>query len=259
MVATDGVTNGTTKRIEGQVVIVTGGARGIGEAVTRALVGAGAQVLVADVLDEEGHALVAELGDATRFVHLDVVDPTQWAEAVATAEHLLGPVTGLVNNAGIVTWGALASMPLADWERTLQINLTGVFLGMQAVIPALRREGGGSIVNISSTAGLMGYSSIPAYVASKWGVRGLTKAAAVELGPDHIRVNSVHPGPIRTPMTAGLDANMTANQPIPRMGEPDEVAALVLFLLGPATYCTGSEIAVDGGAVVGQVVRPPAE
>jgi 3alpha(or 20beta)-hydroxysteroid dehydrogenase len=258
MVGTTGTT-GTTNGIEGQVVIVTGGARGIGEAVTRALVGAGAQVLVADVLDEEGHALVTELGEATRFVHLDVTDPTGWAEAVATAEHRLGPVTGLVNNAGIVTWGTLDSMPLEEWERTLRTNLTGVFLGMQAVIPALRREGGGSIVNISSTAGLMGYANIPAYVASKWGVRGLTKSAAIELGPDHIRVNSVHPGPIRTPMTAGLDPEMASNQPIPRMGEPHEVAAVVLFLLGPATYCTGSEIAVDGGAVVGQVVRPPGE
>jgi 3alpha(or 20beta)-hydroxysteroid dehydrogenase len=243
----------------GQVVVVTGGARGIGEAISRALVAAGAKVLVTDVLDDEGQALVAELGDDARYVHLDVIDPAQWAEAVATAEHRLGPVTGLVNNAGIVTWGTLDSMGLEDWHRTIEINLTGVFLGMQAVIPALRREGGGSIVNISSTAGLMGYSNIPAYVASKWGVRGLTKAAAVELGPDHIRVNSVHPGPIRTPMTAGIDENMTASQPISRMGEPDEVAALVLFLLGPATYCTGSEIAVDGGAVVGQVVRPPAE
>lgn len=243
----------------GQVVLVTGGARGIGEAVVRHLVGAGARVLVTDVLDEEGEALAAELGEPARYAHLDVVDPDAWAAAVATAEHRLGPVTGLVNNAGIVSWGSLDSMSLADWNRTLEINLTGVFLGMQAVIPALRREGGGAIVNISSTAGLMGYANIPAYVASKWGVRGLTKAAALELGPDHIRVNSVHPGPIRTPMTAGLDDSLTASQPIARMGEPAEVASLVAYLLGPGTFCTGSEVAVDGGAVVGQVLRPPAD
>jgi len=251
-------TDSAAGQMDGQVVLVTGGARGIGEAITRAVVAAGGKVLVGDVLDAEGATLVAELGEAARYVHLDVVDPTMWAEAVATAEHGLGPVTGLVNNAGIVTWGPLDSLSLADWDRTLQVNLTGVFLGMQAVIPALRRDGGGSIVNISSTAGLIGYSSIPAYVASKWGVRGLTKAAALELGVDHIRVNSVHPGPIRTPMTAGLDEATTSSQPIPRMGEPREVAAVVLMLLGPATYCTGSEIAVDGGAVVGQVVHPPA-
>ena len=248
-----------TADMAGQVVVVTGGARGIGEAICRGVVEAGGKVLITDVLDAEGEALADDLGEQARYVHLDVVDARQWAEAVATAEHQMGPVTGLVNNAGIVTWGALDSLSLDDWNRTLEINLTGVFLGMQAVIPALRREGGGAIVNISSTAGLMGYSSIPAYVASKWGVRGLTKAAAIELGPDHIRVNSVHPGPIRTPMTAGLDEGMTDSQPIARMGEPGEVASLVLFLLGPATFCTGSEIAVDGGAVVGQVVRQPAQ
>jgi 3alpha(or 20beta)-hydroxysteroid dehydrogenase len=245
--------------LEGTVAIVTGGARGMGAEHVRGLVRSGAKVVSGDILDDEGAALAAELGDAVRYAHLDVTDEAQWATAVALAESEFGPVSALVNNAGIVTWGTIEEMSPEEFRRTIEINLTGTWLGMHAVIPSMRRQGGGCIVNISSTAGLAGFANIGAYVASKWAVRGLTKAAALELGRANIRVNSIHPGPIRTPMTANLDPEMAAAQPIPRIGEPSEVTAMLLFILGEATYTTGHEFVIDGGAVVGSVVRPPDE
>jgi 3alpha(or 20beta)-hydroxysteroid dehydrogenase len=161
-----------------------------------------------------------------------------------------------VNNAGVVTFGSVEGTEPAVFRRTLEINLTGCWLGMHFAVPSIRRAGGGSIVNISSTAGLQGYANLGAYVASKWGLRGLTKAAALELGPLGIRVNSIHPGPIRTPMIAGLDADsLAASQPLARVGEPEEVTAMLLYLLADATYSTGHEFIIDGGAVIGQVVR----
>jgi 3alpha(or 20beta)-hydroxysteroid dehydrogenase len=215
-------------------------------------------VVAGDVLDDEGEALAAELGDAVRWIRLDVTDEQQWDAAISLAESAFGPVGALVNNAGIVTWGSIEEMSPEDFRRTVDINLTGTWLGMRAAVPSMRRAGGGSIVNISSTAGLQGYANIGAYVASKWGVRGLTKAAALELATLGIRVNSIHPGPIRTPMTADLDPHMAADQPIPRRGEPEEVTAMLLFVLAEATYTTGHEFVVDGGKAVGTVVHPPA-
>lgn len=240
--------------LENVVVIVTGAARGMGAEHVRGLVTAGAKVMVTDVLDAEGEALVAEMGDAAVYRHLDVTSDDDWVSVVADAEQLWGPVGVLVNNAGIVTWGPIDQLSPDDWRRTIDINLTGVYLGMRAVVPSMKRAGGGAIVNISSTAGLVGYPNLGAYVASKWGVRGLTKTAAVELGPSNIRVNSIHPGPIRTPMTDGLPLEMLATQPIPRIGEPEEVTAMLLFVLRDATYSTGHEFIVDGGTVIGQIV-----
>ncbi|MGY1782594.1 SDR family NAD(P)-dependent oxidoreductase [Geodermatophilus sp. SYSU D01036] len=251
-------------RLDDRTVLVSGGARGIGAAVARAVVAEGGRVVVGDVLDDDAAKVVTELGeDRARAVHLDVTDAGQWRAAVAAAESAFGPVGVLVNNAGIVRWGAIADLDPAVWQTVLDVNLTGVFLGTQAAIPSLRRAGGGSIVNISSTAGLEAYAALSAYVASKWGVRGLTKAAALELARDGIRVNSVHPGPIRTPMTESHDPvqeamrdRMLAVMPIPRMGEPAEVAALVVFLAcDDSSFSTGSEFVVDGGTVTGQV--PP--
>jgi 3alpha(or 20beta)-hydroxysteroid dehydrogenase len=241
--------------LDGVVAIVTGAARGMGAEHVRGLVGAGCRVVATDVLDAEGAALASELGEAVSYRHLDVTDGDAWAALVADTEATLGPIGVLVNNAGIVIWGTIESAAPADWQRTIDINLTGVWLGMHHVVPSMKRAGGGSIVNISSTAGLQGYPNLGAYVASKWGVRGLTKTAALELGADNIRVNSIHPGPIRTPMTAGLPDNMAFDQPISRVGEPSEVTALLLFIVRDATYSTGHEFIVDGGTVVGRAVR----
>lgn len=240
-------------RFDGKVALVSGGARGMGESHVRGFVAEGARVVIGDVLDHEGETLAKELGDATVFVHLDVTDPESWDAAVAKAEEAFGPVTVLVNNAGIVLFGPVDQISVEDFDKTLAVNLRGVFLGTRAVAPGMKAAGGGAIVNISSTAGLMGYAGIAPYVASKWGVRGLTKASALDLGPT-IRVNSIHPGPIATPMTAGLDASMVATQRIPRFGRPDEVTAAVLFLAGDdSSFMTGSELAVDGGAVLGSI------
>ncbi|MGY6502100.1 MAG: SDR family oxidoreductase [Acidimicrobiales bacterium] len=236
------------------VVLVTGAARGMGAEHVRGLVAAGARVLATDVLDDEGQALADELGDQVVYTRLDVTDEAQWQRAVALAEESFGPVQHLINNAGIVMFGSIESLSLADWQRTLDINLTGVWLGMHVTVPSINRAGGGSIVNVSSTAGLQGYGNLGAYVASKWGIRGLTKTAALELGRDGIRVNLIHPGPIRTPMIADLSPDIAAAQPIPRVGEPSEVTAMLLFLLADATYSTGHEFVIDGGAVVGQVL-----
>jgi 3alpha(or 20beta)-hydroxysteroid dehydrogenase len=243
--------------MDGHVALISGGARGMGAAEAALFVAEGAQVIIGDVLDEEGAATAAGLGDACQYVHLDVTSADDWAAAVAAAEAAYGPVSALVNNAGIVEWGTIEATTPETFRRVLEINLVGVFLGMHTTIPSMRRAGGGAIVNISSTAGMMGYSLISAYVASKWGVRGLTKTAALELAADGIRVNSVHPGPIATPMTAGLDAGMTATQPIPRFGTVEEVAALVRFLVVEATFTTGAEFVIDGGAIVGQGLTPP--
>lgn len=239
------------------VVLVTGAARGMGAEHVRGLVGAGAKVVATDVLDDEGEALAEELGDQVVYARLDVTDEHQWRAAVELAESVFGPVTHLVNNAGIVTFGSIEDLSPQDWQRTLDVNLTGVWLGMHVTIPSIKRAGGGSIVNVSSTAGLQGYGNVGAYVASKWAIRGLTKTAALELGGHGIRVNLIHPGPIRTPMIDGLGDDLAAAQPIARVGEPAEVTAMLLFLLADATYSTGHEFVIDGGAIVGRVLDTP--
>ncbi|HET6952254.1 MAG TPA: glucose 1-dehydrogenase [Acidimicrobiales bacterium] len=243
-------------RLDGKVAIITGAARGQGAAEARLFAAEGARVLLADVLDDDGAAVAAEIGDAALYTHLDVTDEDQWAAAVALAEERFGPVTVLVNNAGILMFQALHKTSLEDFDRVMRVNVHGVFLGMKAVTPPMTRAGGGSIVNISSTAGLQGLPYLGAYVASKWAVRGLTKTAAIDLGHKGIRVNSVHPGGIDTPMVAGLsgDAPFYKRLPVPRMGSADEAARAVLFLASDeASYIAGAELAVDGGATCGDL------
>ncbi|MFF1511238.1 SDR family NAD(P)-dependent oxidoreductase [Streptomyces sp. NPDC058326] len=243
------------KSLDGQVALVTGGARGIGEAVVHAFVDEGASVVLTDVLEEEGRALEEKVGAAAaRFCVADVTSEADWAAVLAEAEQRFGPVSLLVNNAGIVEFGSIEKTDPRTFRHVLDVNLIGPWLGMRAVAPSMRRAGGGVILNVSSTAGLMGYAGLGAYVASKWGLRGLTKAAALDLAADGIRVCSIHPGPISTPMTAGMDDTITADQPIPRFGTPEEVARMAVFLAAEATYSTGSEFVVDGGATTGSMM-----
>ncbi|WP_433621574.1 glucose 1-dehydrogenase [Nocardia sp. CA-120079] len=237
-------------RVSGKTVIVTGGARGMGAAFARRLISEGASVVVADVLADEGKAVAAELGDHAVFCPLDVTDESAWAAVVAEAERAFGPVCGLVNNAGIVHVDPIERLAEADYRRVIDVNQVGVFLGMKAIVPSMRRAGGGSIVNISSIGGIIAFSNILGYVASKWAVRGMTKAAAQEFGADGIRVNSVHPGVVATEMTSDSDRShsMVHDQPLPRAAAPGELADLVLFLISDeASFCTGSEFVADGG------------
>lgn len=241
-------------RLDGKVALVSGGARGMGASHARELVKEGARVVIGDVLEEEGKALAAELGDDVRFVKLDVTNEADWQAAVAEAESAFGPIGILVNNAGILDASPIAEYDLDRFHHIIEINLVGAFLGMKHATPSLRKnDGDAAIINISSTAGLMGYANMAGYVASKWGLRGMTKTAAMELGKDGIRVNSIHPGPIRTPMTEGIDDAVAQSQALPRFGEPEEVSRLVVYLAADATYSTGAEFIVDGGQVLGPV------
>jgi len=238
-------------RLDGKVAIITGASRGQGEAEARLFVREGAQVVLADVLDAEGEAVAKELGDDARYVHLDVRDEQNWGDALAFAVDAFAHVDILVNNAAIHHIVRIEDETVEDFERILRVNLVGTFLGIRTCAPELRTSGHGAIVNISSTAGMVGYFGHGAYGASKWGVRGLTKTAAIELGPD-IRVNSVHPGPIETDMLPTGDPGRFARLPLRRTGKPSEVAELVLFLASDASsYITGSEFVVDAGLITG--------
>ncbi|NNC12924.1 glucose 1-dehydrogenase [Planctomonas sp. JC2975] len=238
-------------RVAGKVAIVSGGSRGMGASHVRALVSEGAKAVIADVLDADGQALASELGDNAIFVHLDVTDPAQWTDAVQRAVDAFGTVDILVNNAGIANGAPLESFPTDAWQKILDINLSGVFYGMRAVVPVMKQHSSGSIVNVSSVEGLRGSVGLHGYVASKFGVRGITKSAALELGPSGIRVNSIHPGLIETPMTTDISAERLQIA-LGRAAQPAEVSKLVLFLASDeASYSTGAEFVIDGGLVAG--------
>jgi 3alpha(or 20beta)-hydroxysteroid dehydrogenase len=221
----------------------------MGAAHARVLVGEGAKVVIGDILDEQGKALADELGEAARYCHLDVTQPDDWEAAVAAALQDFGILNVLVNNAGIVALGQLGKFDLAKWQKVIDVNLTGTFLGIQAAVEPMKAADGGSIINVSSIEGLRGAVMVHPYVASKWAVRGLSKSAALELAPHKIRVNSIHPGFIRTPMTKHLPDDMVT-VPLGRPGNSDEVANFVLFLASDeSSYATGAEFVMDGGLV----------
>jgi NAD(P)-dependent dehydrogenase (short-subunit alcohol dehydrogenase family) len=248
-------------RFTDRVVVVTGGSRGQGAAEVRGFAREGAAVVIADVLDEEGERLAAavrEAGGAARYVRLDVRSESEWRSAVegVVTEH--GRLDVLVNNAGIVGRGALETTSLDDWQRVLDIDLTGPMLGMKTVIPHMKHRRSGAIVNIASVASLMGWTAAAAYSAAKWGLRGLSQSAAMELASWSIRVNSVHPGLVDTPMTTNPvhNAAFRAMTPMGRSASPEEIAAVVLFLASDdASFVTGADVPVDGGFAAGAAIR----
>ncbi|MCT9818918.1 SDR family oxidoreductase [Microbacterium sp. W1N] len=240
--------------LAGRVCLVTGGARGIGEAYVRALHAAGARVVIADLLEAEGRALAADIdptGTAALFVPLDVTDEEQWAATVTTTRERFGAVDVLVNNAGIANAAPIEHLTTEKWNAAIAVNLTGVFFGCRAVVPTMKAQGAGSIINISSVEGMRGSRGVHAYTAAKFGVRGLSQSLAVELGPAGIRVNSVHPGFIRTQMTSRIDP-AHLDIPLGRPGEPGDLTGTIVFLASDASaFTTGAEFVVDGGMIAG--------
>jgi 3alpha(or 20beta)-hydroxysteroid dehydrogenase len=242
-------------RFRDRTVFITGGARGMGASHARAFADEGARVVIADVLDDEGTALAAEIGDSARYVHLDVSDEQQWVDVVAEAETSFGPIRVLVNNAGIGgSPTTLMDTDTGEWKKVLAVNLDGTFFGIKTVAPSMIRAGGGAIVNVSSFAGLLGSPFLGSYAASKFAVRGVTKVAAMELGQFGITVNSVHPGFIRTPLIEGIPDDVVHGRlAIARMATPEDVTPMVLFAASDgAAYCTGTEFVVDGGWAAGE-------
>ena len=256
-----------SNRLDGKVALVSGGARGMGAAHARGFVDEGAAVVIGDILSDEGSQLAAELGERAHFVELDVTSEESWVVAVGAAESRFGGLDVLVNNAGVAPQdlAGVVEMSLDEYMRVVMVNQVGVFLGMHVGALPIIRRGGGSIINISSIAGLMGSPAGVHYTASKFAVRGMTKTAALELAPFNVRVNSVHPGIIDTPMLAiPADADLSqmyeSMVPLRCMGEPTDVANLILFLASSdSRFCTGAEFVIDGGQAAGSNAREMVE
>jgi len=259
-------------RLEGKVALISGAARGIGEADARLFIEEGARIVMGDVLDAEGAQVAKDLGENAAYVHLDVTDPDSWANAIKETTDRFGRLDVLVNNAGILRFNTIEDTSLEEYETVIRVNQVGAFLGMKAALPALRAAGGGSIVNISSTAGLEALFGCASYCSSKFAVRGMTKVAALEFGADNIRVNSVHPGGTNTQIADGAggpgsdsaahasedapsESDYDPPQPIKRIADPKEIAEMVLFLASDASsFCTGAEFVVDGGLTAGSPI-----
>jgi len=249
-------------RLDGKVALISGGARGMGKSHARHFVAEGAKVVLGDIQDDKGKELAAELGeDRCRYIHLDVTSESDWDSAVAATTDAFGTLNVLVNNAGILKHKRIAEMTLAEFRQVIDVNLVGEWLGVRSVISPMGKAGGGSIINISSVEGFAGAAGLSAYSASKFGIRGITRSAAQELGKLGIRVNSVHPGGIMTSMTAtafetftdiGDGAGFMRSLPIARFAKSSEVSPLVVYLASDeSSYCTGSEFVVDGGMLSG--------
>ena len=245
-------------RLDGKVALITGAARGQGEAEARLFAAEGARVVLGDVLDTDGERVAADIGPNALYWHHDVSRAHSWDAFVQAAIARFGPPDVLVNNAGILLIAPIATITLEEYRRVIDVNQIGCLLGMQAVIPSMTARGGGAIVNISSTCGLQGTAGLVAYVSSKFAIRGMTKTAAIELGPLKIRVNAICPGGIDTAMGRGDDFGAVdtsayfSGLPVPRIGRPDEVALAAVFLASDeASYCTGAELVVDGGMLAG--------
>jgi 3alpha(or 20beta)-hydroxysteroid dehydrogenase len=250
-------------RLAGKVALISGGARGLGRAMADEFVAEGARVVIGDVLEPDAAAAARELGANSRAVRLDVTSERSWADAIASALAAFGKLDVLVNNAGTAEGSSLWDTTLESYRRVTEVNQTGVFLGMRAAIEPMTAGGGGSIINISSIDGMVGSPRIISYIASKWAVRGMTKAAAMELAPRKIRVNSVHPGHVHTLLasTPGqdrkrvekmIDEHTARFAPMGRTGKPAEIAKLAAFLASDdSSYCTGSEFVADGGFTAG--------
>jgi 3alpha(or 20beta)-hydroxysteroid dehydrogenase len=244
-------------KLDGKVALITGGARGMGASHVRTFLAEGAKVVFGDILEDEGRTLAKELGDDCRFVPHDATAEAGWATILERTTSTFGGLDILVNNAGILTFQPVADMTVDDFRRILEVNLVSQWLGIKHAVQVMNE--GGSIVNISSVNGLVGGAGLTGYSASKAGIRGLTKSAALELGRRRIRVNSVHPGGVATPLV-GLTADDTqehtrgpmSRQPIPRFARPQEISNMVLFLASDdSSYCTGSEFVIDGGMTAG--------
>lgn len=246
-------------RLDGKVAIVTGAARGQGEAEARLFAAEGAKVILGDVLDAEGESVAADIGSSARYVHLDVSNPSDWDVAVTAAIALGGRISALVNNAAIIRPASIEDTSLEDYLSVINVNQVGTFLGMKAVVGPMKTAGGGSIVNISSIDGLQSKNGLISYSASKFAITGMTKTAALEWGRFGIRVNSVHPGGVNTIMgnpinDPALEKLPYQFQAIPRIGYPNEIAAAVLFLASDeASYITGAQLSVDGGWRAGRI------
>ena len=245
-------------RLEGMVAFISGGARGMGAAEARMFVREGAKVGIGDILEAEGRQLEAEInekGGQALFVRTDVTSEGDWESAISATVDRFGGLDILVNNAGVVSWGTLEDTMVEEWDRVMDINAKGVFLGTRTAIPEMRKRGGGSIINISSISGMIGQDSIqPVYNASKGAVRIFTKSAAVQYAGEGIRVNSIHPGTVATPMTEGTRADpeqlklRLSRIPLGRVADPDEIAYGALFLASDeSSFMTGSELVIDGG------------
>ena len=237
-----------SKRLDGKNIIVVGGTSGMGKSQVYRFIEEGANVIVANRSEDKGKELVADIGHNIKFVKLDVAKEDEWNNLIKEAEAFFdGEIDGLVNNAGVLIEQGLEETSLETYEQLVGIMQTGAFLGMKAVAPSMRRAKGGSIITVSSTAGIVGYKGIFAYTATKFAVRGMTKAAALDLADASIRVNSIHPGDTETPMIADMGYSTDA-VPLDRFAKPEEIASLVLFLLSDESkYITGTEIVIDGG------------